>query len=496
MMLKNRNTFSMLLQKLLSQTGLKNASLSERLQYDVSYISKWVSGRNLPSEKNIDKISWKIAKYIVDSLTKAKEETMCSEYRTTDKAELKEKIYQELVQTYYESKGKKRKEAEKEYEHSYVSQIPMRKLIQMMKISDPNEQVETEIEAVIDVFAIERESRLLLACIEKGRFLLKKEHPSIHFSIILNLNDKIGTGKSDAVYDSIFLIHMLTSFSMIDFQLYNQMFAYGKVLFAVKDQFLVTGFLQEEKQQCLAVTKSNNPTITEDLYHRIKMMHSQESRMFKKSSLYEMMKNFEYIQNMLSTEIRWLLGHMTELLMPDDLFEELLEELPQNWKDHRNDLRKAHNLSSNILKNSNIHIMIYESAFTNFIISGELDFYNHCLYLTVEQRMKMLKYFSQILHDENGEKIKLVEGGFSTDFQYITNPCMFLSSSVCYLRLENGCYKNNILVLNDKSLKDMFNQFYDEIWNHRPDVVLEGREAVCERMDQHIQSVRVLAKME
>ena len=44
----------MLLQELMAEAGIKNLTLSEVLQYDVSYISKWVTGRLLPSEKSID----------------------------------------------------------------------------------------------------------------------------------------------------------------------------------------------------------------------------------------------------------------------------------------------------------------------------------------------------------------------------------------------------------------------------------------------------------
>lgn len=45
------NKFAKLLQELLTRTGTKSSALAKALQYDVSYISKWQSGRMLPSEK-------------------------------------------------------------------------------------------------------------------------------------------------------------------------------------------------------------------------------------------------------------------------------------------------------------------------------------------------------------------------------------------------------------------------------------------------------------
>ena len=46
-----KNRFSELLEELLNTAEIKNANLAKSLQYDVSYISKWISGRMLPAEK-------------------------------------------------------------------------------------------------------------------------------------------------------------------------------------------------------------------------------------------------------------------------------------------------------------------------------------------------------------------------------------------------------------------------------------------------------------
>ena len=50
-MKQQKNRFSSLLEHLMEVTELKNYTLANGLQYDVSYSSKWVSGRMLPSAK-------------------------------------------------------------------------------------------------------------------------------------------------------------------------------------------------------------------------------------------------------------------------------------------------------------------------------------------------------------------------------------------------------------------------------------------------------------
>ena len=50
MSIKQKNRFSNLLEHLMNIAELKNSILANELGYDVSYISKWLSGQ-LPSAK-------------------------------------------------------------------------------------------------------------------------------------------------------------------------------------------------------------------------------------------------------------------------------------------------------------------------------------------------------------------------------------------------------------------------------------------------------------
>ncbi len=90
----------------------------------------------------------------------------------------------------------------------------------------------------------------------------------------------------------------------------------------------------------------------------------------------------------------------------------------------------------------------------------------------------------------------MVSGGFSDDFRYITNPCMFLSDTVNYLRLENDYYDKNILLVRDSQLREVFNIFYDEIWNDRQDVVVSERQLILEQLDNLMNAATLLSDVE
>ncbi len=59
--------FGKIVEKLIYFSGQKNYSLAKELGYDVSYISKWISGTMLPASKNIKIICDKIAYFIIDN---------------------------------------------------------------------------------------------------------------------------------------------------------------------------------------------------------------------------------------------------------------------------------------------------------------------------------------------------------------------------------------------------------------------------------------------
>ena len=51
--MKTESSFSEEMKRLMQLTNMKNATVAAVLGYDVSYVSKWINGRNLPAAKTI-----------------------------------------------------------------------------------------------------------------------------------------------------------------------------------------------------------------------------------------------------------------------------------------------------------------------------------------------------------------------------------------------------------------------------------------------------------
>ena len=95
-----KNRFSQLLEQLMNLGEIKNAALAKALQYDVSYISKWVSGRMLPAEKNKRNVLKRIGQELVRLSSQTGKENLYENYQIWNDAELGEAIFDNLEAEY------------------------------------------------------------------------------------------------------------------------------------------------------------------------------------------------------------------------------------------------------------------------------------------------------------------------------------------------------------------------------------------------------------
>lgn len=492
--MEEKNRFSILLEQLMLMAELKNYTLAQNLQYDVSYISKWVSGKMLPSEKCSKEVMKRISHCVVDALDEKTLHNLYEDYSVYQSDELKVAIYDKLVSEYNYVKGlKKTYGSEIAPKVSFFSEMTLPQFVKQMKHPALRNVKSLDVVSIMDILTIEREYRLAIAQIENTQLIIDRDYPAVHFSMLINLE----IGERDYVYDTVFIVNMLTNFTHIDFQIYGAKEAYGKIVFATKNEYAISGMLLDSKH-CMAVTVCEEPKDANVLYHQVKSLCNREMLLFRRATMIDLIRHHDYIQSMLSTNIQWLLSHMTEHFLPDDLFEEALEQsyTEDEWTIGKEEMRKTHLLTKNILEESAICIMLYENALTDFVVSGELDFYNHKVHLSANQRLRYIKNVIALMDKNDTMQVKLIYGRFVTDFQYGANPCIFLSDVTCYLRLNNEYYHNNIEVLNGITIKELFRKFYHEVWNEHKEVVIEDKWIVCDKLRHILQSIELIDRME
>ena len=461
--MKEKNRFSVLLEHLLSVANLKNYALAKHLQYDESYISKWISGKSLPTEKNYEKVLLGISHCLVDSLDENALEFLLTEYQLNKRADLQKAIYDHLETEYnYVKDLKTSTGSEIASKITYYPELTLAQFIAKMKHPSLRKVQELDVCALIDILRLDKNYQLMITDFGNLSSSQELSFPGVHFSMFIDIE----SASKNPAYTSMFLLNMLTNLSNIDFDLYAGKQACGKLLFAVRDAYALSGMLYNNNN-CISVTSCEETPIATELYKKIKNLCTKETLLVRRTSMKEMSETFDYEQSLFSKNQRWLFGHPTEHFIPDDLYSELLEQYCSDLPAQiYNKLIHMHQLTKKIIETAPIQLLVHSSAFTNFVVTGIIDFYGYKLTLNYQQRIKYMKHLHKLLTNKYNLSLRAIKGKVITDYQHIPNPTILLSDGFCYLRLDTHGDTYNICIPNKLVVNDIFHQFFDYIWNN------------------------------
>lgn len=283
----------------------------------------------------------------------------------------------------------------------------------------------------------------------------------------------------------------------IHFKLFGSTAAAGRAVFVVKGDFAITGLLVSHSR-CAAVTATEDPQNCESLYDNFSKLCVRDDQLFRDTSMRQLISQYDYMHTLLASNLRWMFGHLNELLLPDDLFEEILTAHEAELKDFLGatpaELRSVHNLAKGVVEETNIRILIYEAAFSSMAVSGELDFFSYKVSLTPDQRSRCISYVLQLCKQREKLEFRLISGRIVNDFQYVADPNMFLSGAASYLRLDNNCPINRIAMVNNSVMEDRLSEYFDQVWNLDEQNVTKERNAIAEHIHHVLQGIHLITR--
>ena len=486
--MKEKNRFSSLLKNLMTVANLKNYTLAKELQYDESYISKWVTGSLMPTEKTHEKVLQDISRCIVRSLDEEGWAAMLSDYQLSDREDLEQAIFDNLDAEYrYVMDLKESTGSEVAPKTTFYPEMTLAQFLGKMHHPVLRNVKEQQIISAMDILSLDRSYQLALAMLNNPKNVVSRNYPGVSFSMLVNLDSPT----RDTVYDVTFLLNLLGALADINFNLYTCPQAVGKLIFSVRDAYSISGMIIDENH-CISVTASEDPKNCNGIYDRLNSLCTQETQVLRKATMKSMIRNRSYIQSIFSRNHRWLIGFVCEHMLPDDLFEELLPEYcilePEVSPE---DLRKAHLLTHNMLKEIGGKLLLSENALLDFAVTGELDFFNWKFHLTPKQRLRYLEYAQSYANSSSGLQLGLLKSGSVSDIQHIPAPNLFLSDTMCHVRLKRTGNHNHIGIINKVQVSDMFRCFFDTIWEDDRFHAIKDPESIKDFLYYIIQMVRV-----
>ena len=458
----DKNRFSILLEHLLEVAEVKNYTLAKRLQYDVSYISKWVSGRMLPAKKTEKRVMEGISACVVDEATDDGRNLLLREYSVSIPSDLKAAIYDNLIAEYdYLQEELDSGEARIGPYTDFWAELNMLQYLTKMVHPVLRRVSQLDIVAVMDLMEMAREYRLKVANLQNGQLVDQRSYDNVYF------------------------------------KLFGSTAAAGRAVFVVKGDFAITGLLVSHSR-CAAVTATEDPQNCESLYDNFSKLCVRDDQLFRDTSMRQLISQYDYMHTLLASNLRWMFGHLNELLLPDDLFEEILTAHEAELKDFLGatpaELRGVHNLAKGVVEETNIRILIYEAAFSSMAVSGELDFFSYKVSLTPDQRSRCISYVLQLCKQREKLEFRLISGRIVNDFQYVADPNMFLSGAASYLRLDNNCPINRIAMVNNSVMEDRLSEYFDQVWNLDDQNVTKERNAIAEHIHHVLQGIHLITR--
>lgn len=197
--MEDKNRFSILLEHLLEVAEVKNYTLAKRLQYDVSYISKWVSGRMLPAKKTEKRVMEGISACVVDEATDDGRDLLLREYSVSIPSDLKAAIYDNLIAEYdYLQEELDSGEARIGPYTDFWAELNMLQYLTKMAHPVLRRVSQLDIVAVMDLMEMAREYRLKVANLQNGQLVDQRSYDNVYFKLMIDISRE----KWDPIYDA------------------------------------------------------------------------------------------------------------------------------------------------------------------------------------------------------------------------------------------------------------------------------------------------------
>ncbi|MBQ6631194.1 MAG: hypothetical protein IJH55_03570 [Romboutsia sp.] len=491
-------TFGKLLEKLLYLSNQKKSSLAKVLGYDVSYISKWITGKNLPTQKSISDVCKITSEFIVSSLNISHIQELKDYFEIDEDLESNSVLVQYLEQSLKESymytaeKSVPNLYKKTHYEDSYNSMTHINPRLRKQYLSkDVNlfmsnsDKVDLIISA--DLYKLNNSDKMAIADMKKDLIAVNTSH-DIRVRILMGFDRQ----DSDILFNTIMIINMITTYPEINFEIFNCEVDSNAVISVIKDRIFHAAIYTKDRR-CLFTNMSKDKHIVDEIYYSLEdILKNQAKPITEVKSALDIIRKRTYLQYIMGQDLRWLIGHMNELFMPYDLFEEISELIFGYDKEILDELKKINMLLQNVIYKSKLKVLICELGIRKYISVGDLNFFNIPIKLTFEQRERHINYIKKIIEEHDNVEIKLIDGDFVEAFKDIQNPSIYLSKTLKMISINPRENYNDYAIIKDSEFKNICDEFFEILWDKDSEIVASDKIDMLERIEKTLACTKII----
>lgn len=495
----NNIAFGQLLEKLLYLSNQKKIVLAKKLGYDISYISKWIKGKNLPTQKNISNICEITSEFIVESLNPISKQELKRyfeiEVEIKDDAGLIQYIDRILRESYIISVQDSRYDIHKSThsQDNYNSMMHINPRLRKQYLSNDaglylSESGKLDIILSTNLYKLKSDDKLAIAKMKSILSEIQKNN-AVRARVLTGFEGS----EENTILNTLIIIDMIATYPNLNFEIYNCNIDNSNILSVLKDRIFHSAIFSSNGR-CLLTNMSKEKNIVDEVYYSLEeIIKNQGKLLVDKKAPLQILKEKIYLQYIMGQDMRLILGAMNEFFMPSDLFIELAENIFGQDEVLLKELVQINIFLQNIIYKSNINILIYESELMKYISTGEVLFFNKPVKLTLEQMKRHIKNIEKIIKDYEGIKIKLVEESFLEANDLDLKPSIYLSKNLTIIKMNPMDGINDYATVKDIEFKKVCDELFDKLWNAKEEKLLNDKDDILEKISKALIYTKIIS---
>lgn len=437
------NLFGKLLRMHIEKAGIKESELADKLSYDTTYISKWINGSKLPSQRNAERIIGQMADYFAELAE--------GENQGKTETEQRRRIFQELKNAYLcdSSYG-----AFQSYNNRQMSFLNNKQTLMELTKDALNQVLSTgsgfvSICATLDLFllyddALKRLIRRLHALGVKKVELKMAIDPD-------SLNEKwelYGAG----------ILGIIGSLDYIELTIVCKRPGQPEII-TIND-LLCMQVLWHTPWDFAAVFSMESHIVSE-FSAMCRQIFGTSEKLLDPAAPESLRRTNVQLDSYAGKQQRLFFNEPPAMLFPPQIMEQFIRDAKE--EEYASYLAKLKNIFEQRTCKSKVDLVLYSSMINRYLSDGCVSVGNVRQQLTEEQTKQHLAYLAEVMKMNPEFSLYLIRDTFVLDEELQRAPSLFIDSYGLYIENSQKGSNDNFHISMEDRLCDVFKRFFDQI---------------------------------
>ncbi len=427
------NPFGELLRQLLNITNEKTYSLSKHLGYDTTYISKWLNGSRLPSERSSDKVIHDIAAFFAERLCLHNDQQHAAAALLNIPPKQAESISEDglsvvlytMLRTKYSASAVTQDVSEKTASQDTFSlpatfldkKSDLFTILKNAIIRSGSDNKRAEILSTVDLYSLFEDK--LLSLFDQATL----SGLSVSLSMVIDM-DRVSKNSED-YFDWIVKTINVTNAPILT--LYHSGDRMYEHLIIVRDVIAFVLVMRESELVACSYTTDPNILLSLDEYcvatfHRFsRFLAPLEPAMLDKTIL--------HVDFYMQDWGRILLYGAPSLFLPPSVIQQIIDELSESDREriYTDQLQMLSHAWEQRMRYGDLAVILFKSCLMEYLHTGAIDLGPHRIMLTPEQRIEHVRHLQEIFSENPSIRFSLIDDTATTIHQFRYGVSMYVN---------------------------------------------------------------------